>query len=126
MWGTYSTPSMLRCLATLRKRKQRGGATDEAKAEEKLRGREQKQRDLDKSEWEWTRGKTIPCMLGSSQRSQDDKTLNSLFFPAIISVKDKYTMYVTKTTPFWIIDCTYTLVRSRQSYTYVFLAIAII
>ena len=31
--------------------------------------------------------------------------------------KDKYTMYVTKTTPFWIIDTTtYSLVRARQSY----------
>ena len=37
----------LRRLATLRKRKQRTGVT-----EEKLRGREQKQRDLDESEQE--------------------------------------------------------------------------
>ena len=42
----------LRRLATLRKRKQRAGATEEAKTEEKLRGREQKQRDLDESERE--------------------------------------------------------------------------
>ena len=35
----------LQCLATLRKRKQRVGATVEVKTEEKLRGREQKQRD---------------------------------------------------------------------------------
>ena len=69
------------------------------------------------------RGKTIPCMLASLQGSQDDKSLNSLFFPAIISVKDKYTMCVTKTTPFWIIDHTYSLVRARQSCTYVFLVI---
>ena len=34
----------LRRLATLRKRKQRAGATEKAKTEEKLRGREQKQR----------------------------------------------------------------------------------
>ena len=33
------------------KRKQRAGATEEAKTEEKLRGREQKQRDLDGSEY---------------------------------------------------------------------------
>ena len=111
-------PSSLRRLATLRKRKQRVGATEEAKIEEKLRGREQKQRDLDESERE---AKTIPCMLASSQGSQDDKSLNSLFFHAIISVKDKYTMCVTKTTPFWIIDRTYSLVRARQSCTYVFL-----
>ena len=43
-------PSSLLRLATLRKRKQRAGATEEAKTEEKLRGREQKQRDLDESE----------------------------------------------------------------------------
>ena len=61
---------------------------------------------------------TIPCMLASLQGSQDDKSLNSLFFPAIISVKDKYTMCVTKTTPFWITD---SLVRVRQSCAYVFL-----
>ena len=42
----------LQRLATLRKRKQRAGATEEAKTEEKLRGREQKQRDLDESERE--------------------------------------------------------------------------
>ena len=35
--------SCLRRLATLRKRKQRAGATEEPKTEEKLRGREQKQ-----------------------------------------------------------------------------------
>ena len=39
----------LRRPATL---KQRVGATEEAKTEEKLRGREQKQRDLDESERE--------------------------------------------------------------------------
>ena len=39
-------------LATLRKRKQRAGATEEPKTEEKLKGREQKQRDLDESERE--------------------------------------------------------------------------
>ena len=61
---------------------------------------------------------TIPCMLASLQGSQDDKSLNSLFFPAIISVKDKYTMCVTKTTPFWITD---SLVRVRQSCAYVLL-----
>ena len=37
---------------------------------------------------------TIPCILASSQGSQDDKSLNSLFCPAIVSVKDKYTMYI--------------------------------
>ena len=42
----------IRRLATLRKRKQSVGATEEAKTEEKLRGREQKQRDLDESERE--------------------------------------------------------------------------
>ena len=43
----------LRRLATLRKRKQRAGATEEAKTVEKLRCREQKQRrDLDESERE--------------------------------------------------------------------------
>ena len=63
-------------------------------------------------------------MLASSQESQDDKSLNSLFFPAIISVKDKYTMCVTKTTPFWIIDRTYSLVRARQSCAYIFLVIS--
>ena len=46
------TTARLRRLATLRKRKQRGGATEEAKAEEKLSGKEQKQRDLDESERE--------------------------------------------------------------------------
>ena len=45
-------PSSLRSLATLRKRKQRAGATKEAKTEENVRGREQKQRDLDESEQE--------------------------------------------------------------------------
>ena len=33
----------LRCLATLKKRKQREGATEEVKTEEKLRGRDRKQ-----------------------------------------------------------------------------------
>ena len=43
----------LRRLATLRKRKQRAGATEEAKTVEKLRCKEQKQRrDLDESERE--------------------------------------------------------------------------
>ena len=42
----------LQHLDTLRKRMQRRGATEEAKTEEKLRGREQKQRDLDESEQE--------------------------------------------------------------------------
>ena len=37
-------------IATLKKRKQRAGATEEAKTEENLRGREQKQQDLDESE----------------------------------------------------------------------------
>ena len=36
-----------RRLATLRKRKHSAGATEEVKTEEKLRDREQKQRDLD-------------------------------------------------------------------------------
>ena len=45
-------PSWLLRLATLRKRKQRAGVTEEAETEEKLRGREQKQRDLDESEQE--------------------------------------------------------------------------
>ena len=40
------------CLATLRKRKQKAGAIEKAKTEEKLRGREQKHRDLDGSERE--------------------------------------------------------------------------
>ena len=42
----------LQRLATLRKRMQRAGATEKAKTEEKLRGREQKQRGLDESERE--------------------------------------------------------------------------
>ena len=45
-------------------------------------------------------------MLALSQGSQYDKSLISHFFTAIISVNDKYTMCVTKTTPFWIIDRT--------------------
>ena len=45
-------PSSLRRLATLRKGTQKVGATQEAKKGEKLRGREQKQRDLDESERE--------------------------------------------------------------------------
>ena len=40
----------LQRLASPRKRKQRAEATEEAKTEEKLRGREQKQRNLDESE----------------------------------------------------------------------------
>ena len=47
-----TSEGLLRRLATLRKRKQKAGATEEAKTEEKLRGKEQKQRDLDESERE--------------------------------------------------------------------------
>ena len=84
--------SLLQCLATLRKRQQRVGATQDR--------REIKSERIEtRSRWEWTRGKTIPCMLASSQGSQDNKSLNSLFFPAIIGVKDKYTC-VTNATPF--------------------------
>ena len=53
----------LRCIATLRKRKQRAGATEEAKIKEKLRDREKKQRDLDESERE---ARQSLCMLASS------------------------------------------------------------
>ena len=49
---TEGATARLRRLATLRKRKQSAGDTEEAKTEEKLRGREQKQRDLDESERE--------------------------------------------------------------------------
>ena len=42
--------ALLRRLATLKKKKQSVGAKEEAKTEEKLRGREQKQRDLDERE----------------------------------------------------------------------------
>ena len=42
----------MRDLATLRKRNRKVGVTEEAKTEEKLRGRDQKQRDLDESERE--------------------------------------------------------------------------
>ena len=62
----------LRRLATLRKRKQRAGATEEAKTVEKLRCREQKQRrDLDESERE---ARLMKSNIETTQTSEEEPT----------------------------------------------------
>ena len=62
----------LRRLATLQKRKQRAGATEEAKTVEKLRCREQKQRrDLDESERE---ARLMKSNIETTQTSDEEPT----------------------------------------------------